>query len=403
MKLILVSLGFDMRQFDKPINRLSGGEQTKLRLAYSLSKPKNLLILDEPTNHLDLDARKYLEKYLKEYDESLIIISHDRYLLNEVVEKIIEIENKKLVEYRGNYDHYITEKNKRIELIEQKYVDYLKEKKRLEESIKEKREWMKKKGTLKLKHACRIIIKRMQRQIEEMSKKVINPADISHSNFKIKFKEASRSSTRITEFINVSKRFGSKVIFENVSFLINHGERIVIMGPNGCGKTTMLNMIKGYEKCNTGKVIVGNVDIETIDQNLVSIDDSKNLIENMKHQKIKLKESELRSSLASFGFNKDKIFEKAKLLSGGEKTRLAILKLLLSPCNVLILDEPTNYLDITIIESFEKALQKFKGTIILVSHDRYLIDKIATRIFNIKNKNIEKYSGNYTQNRENLE
>lgn len=401
IKNILVKLDFDMGQFDKHINKLSGGEQTKLRLAYALSKPSDLLILDEPTNHLDLSARKYLESYLKEFKKSLIIVSHDRYLLNEVVERIVEIENKKLVEYKGNYDFYISERSKRMEILEKKYKNFLKEKARLEESIKEKEKWKRKKGTLKLKRMCKIMIERMQNQIEELNKNAINPEELSH-NFKIKFKECERGSTRVVEFKNVSKSFGDKIIFDNASFLINNSERVAIMGPNGCGKTTILNMIKRYENWDGGEVIVGNVNIESMDQNLADIDDNINLLENIRHEKTRLKESDLRSNLASFGFSKDKIFEKVKLLSGGEKTRLAILKLLLTSCNVLILDEPTNYLDISIIEAFEKALQQFKGTIIFVSHDRYFIDKIATRIFNIRNKEVDKYSGNYSENADEL-
>ena len=386
---ILKQLKMDKSLLNKKIKNLSGGQKTKLRLAECLSKKANLYLLDEPTNNLDLITREWLETYTNKNIENLIVISHDRYFLNKVVNKVWDLENKQIKEWSYKFGEYLDEKKRYLEGLEKKYKDAMKEKKRLLESSKEKRQWATVAGSKKF----RKMADRLQRDAEKYDE-VDNPHDFL-KDIKINFNSKDLHNCTLFRLEEVEKKF-DKVLFKEVNQEIDFGEKICIIGENGTGKSTLLKMLIGEIQESKGEIYRRkDMKIGYFDQELKNIDKEQTILNFFINETGKNKEKVIPIIL-KYGFEKESFEKKIKHLSGGEKGRLNIARITLEKNNVLILDEPTNNLDVYLVESLEKALKEFEGTIVFVSHDRYFVDNIATKIWELKDKNIGGFSGNYS-------
>ncbi len=384
---LLDILGIDKEALNQKIKNLSGGQKTKLRLAECLSKKADLYLLDEPTNNLDLGTRKWLEDYINKNIESLIVISHDRYFLNQVSEKVWDLENKRIKEWKYKFEKYAERKEDYLKNLERNYTNVKKEKKRLLESAKQKRQWSTSKKMV-------IVAKRLEADAKKLDD-VENPFDFIR-NIKIYFNNEGLHNCNIFRMEDVEKKFDDKLLFKKVNSEIDFGEKVCILGENGMGKSTFLKMLIGKMNPSEGSVSQRkNIKIGYFDQELEDVNKEKTIIDFMMDKTGK-NENQLISMLKKYGFHQDVFNKKIKYLSGGERGRLNILRISIEKNNVLILDEPTNNLDIHLVDSLEKALQKFQGTIVFVSHDRYFVDKIATRIMEIKDKKISSYPGNYS-------
>ena len=355
-----------------------------------LIKKAGLLFLDEPTNHLDIGTIKWLEQYLKSYSGSLLLISHDRYFLDQIVNRIFEIENHKLSVYEGNYSSFAAKKRARREDELRKYEQYKKETSRQEEMIRR----FKQHGTEKL--AKRALSR--EKRLEMMD--VIDAPEAEAGKMKIRFKQNFKSGNDVLLGEGLSKGFGSgserKTLFENVEFDIKRGERICIVGANGIGKTTLLRMMTGELEADKGIIKKGhNVTFGYYDQRQARLTESNTVLEELKESYRLYSDTEMRSILGRFLFKNDSVFLNIRSLSGGEKARLSLVKLMLSGANVLVLDEPTNHLDIASKEVFEDAVKEFPGTVIVVSHDRYFLNKIPDKIFELGADGITVYLGAY--------
>jgi ATP-binding cassette subfamily F protein 3 len=387
---ILNSLAFTKDDNGKKISTLSGGEKTRLALAKLLLQKPELLLLDEPTNHLDVDTLKWLEQYLKSYSGTLVVISHDRYFLDQVVNRVFEIENHKVSAYEGNYKTYVEKKRQRLETEIKAYEKQRKEITRQEEIIRKFRQHK----TEKLAKRAASREKRLD-SIEALEK----PTSPS-SKIKVHFKEGPASGRDALSLIGVSKEFGfgltKKELFSNVNCDIKKGERVCIVGPNGIGKTTLLKIILGSIKATEGHIKVGhNINFGYYDQEQELLNQD-NTVLNELHSEYRLyDETEIRGLLGRFLFKNEDVYKQVSALSGGEKARLAILKLMISGSNFLIMDEPTNHLDIASKEAFEDSLMTFPGTLLLVSHDRYFLHKVPTRIIELDRDGIRNYLGSY--------
>lgn len=390
IKGILSSMAFPKETYTKKIEELSGGEKTRLSLASLLLRKPDILLLDEPTNHLDIGTRKWLEEYLKTYGGTIILVSHDRYFLNLTAERILEIEDHKLTTYEGNYNAYIEEKQRNRETAERKYLHEKQEIDRQEEIIRR----LKQHGTEKLAKRARS----RERQLSN-TKKAQKPLS-ENAKIKIRFRQKFRSGFDVLTLRDLSKSFNengkSKFLFENISFEIKRGERICMVGQNGIGKTTLLRIITGLVTPDSGHMQLGhNVLLGYYDQEQNLLSPENTVLEEL-HTAYRLySEPELRILLGRFLFKDDDVFKKVIELSGGEKARLSLLKLMLTGSNFLIMDEPTNHLDLLSKEAFEDALLTFPGTLLLVSHDRYLLNKIPTRILELSEYGIENFLGGY--------
>ena len=387
---ILGSMAFGEEYYDKKIALLSGGERTRLALACLLLQKPALLFLDEPTNHLDIGAIKWLEQYLRSYSGSMLLISHDRYFLDQIVNRIFEIENHKLYIYEGNYSSFAEKKRARREEESRKYEQYKKEVNRQEEIIRR----FKQHGTEKLAKRALSREKRL-----EMTEAVSAPG-AEAGKMKIRFKQKFKSGNDVLIGEGLSKGFGSgperKILFENVEFDIKRGEKICIVGANGIGKTTLLKIMTGSLEADKGFIKKGhNVTFGYYDQRQELLTGGNTLIEELKESYRLYSDTEMRSILGRFLFKNDSVFLNISSLSGGEKARLALLKLMLSGDNALVLDEQTNHLDIASKEVFEDAIKEFPGTAIVVSHDRYFLNKIPDRIFELDRDGITVYLGAY--------
>ncbi|MDA3855772.1 MAG: ABC-F family ATP-binding cassette domain-containing protein [Candidatus Woesearchaeota archaeon] len=390
---ILEEINFEMQDFNKKICDLSGGQRTKLRLAEVLSKDVEFTILDEPTNHLDFETIRWLEKRIFYSKKSFMSISHDRYFVNLVSNRIVEIENKHFEVYDCDYVDYLKKRKLHHTQLKNKHHAITKEKTKLKESEMQKREWAHLVGSKKMK----VQADRLQKKAEDLGDPP-NPDDFT-DEFKLKFEEGSFIGNMIAKGNDIDKSFGAIEILENASFDIKNGEKIAIIGKNGVGKTTLLKIIKGDESINSGNLKFGlNMKIGYLDQEFKDMDLKQSVMDYLWEADQKLMEHHIISNLIKFGFEKSKIHNKLKSLSGGEKTRVSLVKLMLSKCDILLLDEPTNHLDVELIESLEKALKEFSGTVIFVSHDRRFINRVAQKLFLIKNKEFEILEGNYSAN-----
>lgn len=387
---ILNSMAFPEEYFHKKISLLSGGERTRLALAVLLLKKPDLLLLDEPTNHLDIGTLKWLEQYLKSYSGTIVVISHDRYFLDQTINRIFEIEKQKLVTYEGNYSAFAEKKRLREAEELRKYEHQQREILRQEEIIRR----FKQHGTEKLAKRAQSREKRLE-HIERIDKPTV-----TQGKMKIQFKQNFQSGNDVLLIRELSKSFGKdshrRQLFRNVELDIKRGERICLVGPNGIGKTTLLKIIMGEAEPDQGYIKLGhNITFGYYDQEQNLLGNGNTVMEEV-HSAFRLySDTEVRSLLGRFLFKNDMVFQPVSSLSGGERARLSLLKLMLSGANLLILDEPTNHLDIASKEVFEEALQEFPGTAIVVSHDRYFLNKVPTRIVELGESGITNYIGGY--------
>ena len=387
---ILSSMAFGPEFYNKKISSLPGGERTRLALAALLLEKPDLLLLDEPTNHLDIGTLKWLEQYLSAYKGTVMIVSHDRYFLDRTVNRIFEVENHKVYCYEGNYTAFAAKKSQRRETELRAYNNQQREIARQEEMIRR----MKQHNTEKLVKRAQSREKRLA-HIERLER-----PEGEAGRMKIHFKQNFQSGNDVISAEGLAKEFGrggeKKLLFENVSLDIKRGERICIVGSNGVGKTTLLRMIMGELTPTEGRLKLGhNVAFGYYDQGQLLLDEKNTVLEELKESYRLYTDTEMRSILGRFLFRGDDVFLPVGSLSGGEKARLSLLKLMLSGANTLILDEPTNHLDIDSKEVFEAALLEFPGTAVIVSHDRYFLQKIPTRILELTREGINEYLGQY--------
>ncbi len=384
---VLERLGLEKRTYNTRVGDLSGGERTKTRLARIVMEAEDadLLILDEPTNHLDLETTVWLEDYLTSYTGSALIVSHDRYLLDKLVTKVVEIEDSRATSYSGNYSEFLDKKALELENLGKRYSKQQKEIRRQQEMI----EFMHRIYTFKSIH------KTQQKKLDRMEK-VDKPVDRARE-LSLDFGSAAKSGKDALDAVGVTKKFGQVPIIGKCDFRIEKGDKVGLIGPNGSGKTTLVRMIMGEEKPSSGVIKISKgVLIGYYSQEQDGLIKDNTVIQEMRKQKKDASEEWVRNFLARFFFSGGSVFKKVFQLSGGERARLAIAKLLISPQNFLILDEPTNYLDIYAKASMEQALADYQGTVLVISHDRAMLDALATRIFELRDGSFRTYTGNYS-------
>jgi ATP-binding cassette subfamily F protein 3 len=386
---VLQGLGFRKEDWERQTDEFSGGWQMRLALAKLLLQKPNLLLLDEPTNHLDLEARNWLEEYLHDYPHALVLISHDRYFLDVVVNKIAEIWNKRFWFYTGNYDKFLTQKTQRNEQLQAAYKNQRDRIEQLEVFINRFRYQATK-------------AKQVQSRIKELEKIERIEVPPEEKTIHFSFPQPKPSGRIVAEFVDVAKSYpkldgGEKGVFREVSFLIERGDRIALVGINGAGKSTLIKLLAGTERTTHGEFRLGhNVQADYFAQDQYKeLDADARMIDDLGNASPQSTQTELRSLLGCFLFSEDDVFKKIGVLSGGERGRYALLRLLLHPANFLLLDEPTNHLDLRAKDVLLDALTRYTGTVVFVSHDRYFIDKLATRVFEIGDGKVEVYPGNY--------
>lgn len=375
-KSTLARFGFGEDSLDKTINKLSGGERTRLALVKLLLREPDLLILDEPTNHLDMETLAWLEEHLRSYKKTLILISHDRYFLDRAANKILDIEHTEATIYNGNYSAYAVQKAEQRKALAKKHELQQKEISRIEAIIDQQRRWGQAHNF--------ITIKSKQKQIEHLEKDSVSAPKNLPKNISLRFSEARESGSDVLFAENISKSYGERKILSDISFEVKKRDRIMIVGPNGCGKSTLVRILGGLDEDYSGVLRFGyNVIPGYYDQEQQTLDNDSTVLEEVCRAHDKLTMPVVRSALASFLFFAEDMDKKVSVLSGGERARLMLCKMILSQINLLILDEPTNHLDIGSREALEDALMQFSGTIIAVSHDRYFVRKLSSKIFDM--------------------
>ncbi len=384
---LLDKLGFDESFHALPVSKLSGGQRTRLALARLLSQEPDILMLDEPTNHLDIDTMVWLENHLASYKKTVLLVSHDRYFLDRITNKIIEIEYKVGKLYNGNYTQYVNQKEFDRAAQEKQYKNQQKEIARIEAYIAQQRAWNRERNI--------IAAESREKALARMTK--IEKPKNAPKSIKFSFTGSGESGNDVLYVKDLKMGFGSRELFSDLSFLVKKRERVFISGANGCGKSTLIKLLMGILTPLDGKIEYGyNVTVGYYDQENQNLDPNKTVLDELWDEYSTLTQTEIRNTLAMFLFRGDDIEKKVSVLSGGERARLTLAKLILSKMNLLILDEPTNHLDINSREALETALLGFDGTIIAVSHDRYFTQKLATRIIEIDNKNgCHDYLGGY--------
>ena len=375
---------------------LSGGEKTKVGLAKLLLQKPDLLLLDEPTNHLDLDAIEWLGTYISHYKGTIVLVSHDRYFLDETVTHIWELDQGDLIQYAGNYSSYVKEREARLLIEFQQYQDQQKKIQKMRETIKRLKEWANRANppNAGMHRQAKSMEKALQR-IEVLDRPVLTKKQMA-----LDFKIDRRSGKDVVFLDGVWKEFGDRILFHDVSVHIRFGERAAIVGSNGTGKTTLLNMIVGKEHADAGEVKLGSgLSIGYLSQHTLEMDNDRTIIEEFR-EAIAVSEYDARPMLAKFLFFDNMVFQPVRQLSGGERMRLRLAQLMHQNHNLLVLDEPTNHLDLEAKEVMEEALSEFPGTIIAVSHDRYFLDKLFPVTYWLKNERVERFDGNYSTARE---
>lgn len=385
IKGVLKGLGFNDEDFFKQISTLSGGQKTRVALCKILLQEPDILLLDEPTNHLDIKSIQWLESFLKSYNKALFIISHDRYFLDKIVTKVIELENTKSTTYNGSYSDYTQKKHISREIMLKQYLNQQKEIKRQEEVIKKLRSYNREKSIKRAESREKLLDK-----MEKIEKPENLPAQI-----KLSITPKKESGKDVLTVKNVSKSF-DKTLFENISFNIKKGDKVALIGANGIGKTTLIKMIMKQMDFDNGEINLGsNVVIGYYDQEQQNLDLNKTIFDEISDSYPNLKNEEIRNTLAIFVFTGDDVFKKISSLSGGEKGRISLAKIMLSNANFLILDEPTNHLDIASKEILEDAIKSYTGTCIYISHDRFFINNTATKVIELTKNKVNEYLGNY--------
>lgn len=383
----LLGLGFEEEDFSKPTSALSGGQKSKLILAKLLLSKADFLLLDEPTNHLDISAINWLEEFLKNFSGACLIISHDRYFLDKITDKTIELENKKIRSYKGNYSEFLVKKAAEQKTIEDKYNNDIKEIERLEGIIAQQRQWNREKN-IKTAESKEKAVERIKAQLVVPDSKV--------EKIRFDFTPKCVSGEDVLEVTDLKKSFGSNLIFQNASFKVKRGERVFLLGDNGCGKTTLLKILMGDISRDDGTFKFGaSLMTGYFDQVQANLDLSKTVIDEVWTNFPYMTETRVRNALAAFLFKGDEVFRKLEVCSGGERARVALLKLMLGGFNFLLLDEPTNHLDAFSREELENTLLNYQGTMLIVSHDRYFINKLATRIVELTPNGCNNFPGNY--------
>lgn len=384
---IINGLGFGGKDMEQCINTLSGGQRTRVALGKLLLLEPDLLILDEPTNHLDLPSIQWLENYLSSYKGGVMIVSHDRYFLDRIAEKVVEIEHGKAVSFTGNYSSYAEKKEQLRHTQLKEYENYMRNVKHQEEVIEKLRSFNREKS---IKRA-----ESREKMLEKMTPVEKPVGDQKTMHFELTPEKTSGNDVLYVD--DFSKSFGEKHLFEHISFDIHRGERAALIGKNGTGKTTLLKILCELETADTGSAKLGtNVEIGYYDQEHNVLHDDKTIFDEIHDDYPDLNNTRIRNVLAAFLFTGDDVYKKISLLSGGEKGRVSLAKLMLSKANFLLLDEPTNHLDIESKEILEEALNQYTGTVLYVSHDRYFINKTATRIMELTEHKLLSYQGNYS-------
>lgn len=383
----LLGLGFSENDFTMPVGNLSGGQRSKLCLAKLLLSQSNMLLLDEPTNHLDIDAIAWLEGFLRDFKGAMIIISHDRYFLDNVTNKTIELEHNRAMVYTGSYSEFVKKKESVNESLKNKYEHDLKEIKRIEGIVEQQKRWGQAHNF--------ITAASKQKEADRIKDQLVAP-ESELETMRMHFEPRCESGNDVLICKNLAKSFDDKQLFKNVDIHIRKGERVFIIGGNGCGKTTLFRILMGKTPMDSGEYDYGaNVEIGYFDQMQQNLDLSKTALDEVWDTFPNMTQTEVRSALASFLFKGDEVFKPLSKMSGGERARVSLLKLMLKGSNFLLLDEPTNHLDASSREELEKTLLDYSGTMLIVSHDRYFINKIADRILLLTNNGVKEYLGNY--------
>ncbi|MFR7592947.1 MAG: ABC-F family ATP-binding cassette domain-containing protein [Longibaculum sp.] len=386
IKGVLKGLGFSEDTWSMNIGILSGGQKTRIALGRLLLLQPDLLLLDEPTNHLDVESIEWLESYLKNYPHAIIMVSHDRYFIDQVSNQIVEIEHGKATTYKCSYQDYAIIKKHNREVDLKHYIDNQKEIKRMQESIDLLKSYNREKQ-----------VKRAESKEKALAKmeKVERPDTLPQA-IKIQFQPIVESGYDVLKVKDLAMAF-DKPLFENINFEVKKQERVALIGPNGIGKTTLFHILLGHLTPRHGKIKLGSkVMMGYYDQEHTSLSFHKTIFQEISDAYPQMNNTQIRSACASFQFKGDDVFKTIDMLSGGERGRVVLMKLLLSQCNFLILDEPTNHLDIESKEVLEDALLSFEGTILFISHDRYFINKLATQVVEMTPHGSHTYSGNYT-------
>jgi ATP-binding cassette subfamily F protein 3 len=381
---VLSGLGFSKEDWSRRTEEFSGGWQMRIALAKLLLQKPSLLLLDEPTNHLDLESRNWLEEYLRDYEHAFVLISHDRYFLDVTVNKTVEVWNKRMHVYHGNYEKYLVQKEERRTQLMNSYKNQRERIEALEMFINRFRYQATK-------------AKQVQSRIKELDKIERIEVPDEEATIHFKFPQPIASGRTVLDVKNISKSYGQKRVLENVSFTIDRGDRIALVGINGAGKSTLMRMLADMEKPTSGEIRVGhNVISDYFAQDQYKVlDGSARMLEDITGANPRVDTVTLRSLLGCFMFTGDDVFKTLGVLSGGERNRYALARMLVSPANFLLLDEPTNHLDMRAKDVLLEAIQGFSGTVLFVSHDRYFIDGLATRVFEVEDRRVHIYPGNY--------
>lgn len=383
---VLKGLGFAEEDFTLNVNTLSGGQKTRVALGRLLLSKPDIILLDEPTNHLDMESISWLENYLLNYSGAVLIVAHDRYFLDKIVSKIIELDNGNATVFSGNYTDYASKKAILRNMQLKEYLNQQREIKHQEEVITKLKQFNREKS-----------IKRAESREKMLNKmEFVDKPEILNDKMDIKLEPNVISGNDVLTVDNLTKGFDGTVLFDNICFQIKRGERVALIGSNGTGKTTILKLINGIIPADSGSIYLGaKVNIGYYDQEHHVLDPDKTIFDEIRDAYLDLNNTQIRNTLAAFLFTNEDVFKYIKDLSGGERGRVSLAKLMLSNANFLILDEPTNHLDITSKEILENALNSYTGTVLFVSHDRYFINSTATRIIELANKTVVNYIGNY--------